>query len=208
MSSTARVGVIDFGMGNLRSVLNALSEIGVEGELVASPGRIADFERLILPGVGAFGDAMKALNETDLSDAVRARAQAGTPLLGICLGMQLICSTSEENGLHEGLGLIPALVVRFPDKDGFKVPHMGWNAIAWQREHDLGKGVDEGSDVYFVHSYFVECECTSDVLAESEHSTVFASAIARGNVMGTQFHPEKSQRPGLKMLENFVNLPC
>lgn len=208
MSNTSRIGVIDFGMGNLRSVLNGLAEIGADGELVSAPDRLADFERLILPGVGAFADAMTTLKETGLSHAVRDRAQAGTPLLGICLGMQLLCSTSDEGGWHEGLDLIPAAVVRFPDRDGLKVPHMGWNAIAWQKEHDLCRGIEEGGDVYFVHSYYVDCTSPDTVLSSSEYGTSFASAVARDNVMGTQFHPEKSQRTGLKMLENFAGMPC
>ena len=190
------------------SVLNALAEIGAQGELVCEPERLCDYGRLILPGVGAFGDAMKTLNETGLAQSVRDRAASGCPLFGICLGMQLICSTSQEDGLHQGLGLIPASVVRFPETAGFKVPHMGWNAISWQKEHALRQGVEDGCDVYFVHSYYVECEQAADVLAVCEHSRPFAAAIARDNVMGTQFHPEKSQRPGLKMLENFVELTC
>ena len=206
--ATATIGVIDYGMGNLRSVLNALDEVGAPGELVAAPERLGDYPRLILPGVGAFADAMQTLSQSGLGAALAERVKAGTPVLGICLGMQLICERSEEDGDHIGLGFIPAAVRRFPDRAGIKVPHMGWNAVAWRREHSLAAGVDSGSDVYFVHSFYVDCADARDVLAETEHGLPFASAIARDNVMGLQFHPEKSQRPGLRLLANFAAAPC
>jgi glutamine amidotransferase len=200
--------VIDYGMGNLRSVLNALGEIGVPGELVSAPDRLATYPCLILPGVGAFAEAMQTLIQTGLSDAISQQVEAGTPLLGICLGMQLICEQSEEGGLHTGLGFVPAAVRRFPNREGLKVPHMGWNAITWRRDHPLAAGVGSGSDVYFVHSYYVDCADPSDVLAETEHGVPFASAVCRDNVIGLQFHPEKSQRSGLRMLANFAEMSC
>jgi glutamine amidotransferase len=203
-----RIGVIDYGIGNLRSVLNALDEIDVPGELVDRPEHLADYPYLILPGVGAFGDAMQTLSETGLGEALAERVKSGTPILGICLGMQLICDQSDEDGHHVGLGFIPAVVRRFPDRQGLKVPHMGWNAIEWRREHPLATGVYNGSDVYFVHSYYVDCADKGDVLAETEHGEPFASAICRNNVMGFQFHPEKSQRPGLRLLANFAGGSC
>jgi imidazole glycerol-phosphate synthase subunit HisH len=204
----ATIGVVDYGMGNLRSVLNALDEIGVPGELVAAPQRLGDYSRLILPGVGAFADAMQTLSRSGLGQALAERVKVGTPLLGICLGMQLICERSEEDGDYVGLGFVAAAVRRFPEREGIKVPHMGWNAVAWRREHSLTAGVDSGTDVYFVHSFYVDCADRCDVLAETEHGIPFASAIARDNVMGLQFHPEKSQRPGLRLLANFAGMPC
>jgi glutamine amidotransferase len=189
-------------------VINAFDATGVQSKVVSEPARLADHSRLILPGVGAFGEAMRTLLESGLAEALATRVRAGTMVLGICLGMQLICEESDEGGRHSGLGFVRARVRRFPVKDGLKVPHMGWNAITWRRPHALAAGVDSGSDVYFVHSYYVDCARPTDVLAETYHGLSFASAICHENVMGLQFHPEKSQRPGLRLLANFAALPC
>lgn len=208
MRTAPSIGVIDYGMGNLRSVLNALDEVGAQGDLVSDPERLAEYDKLVLPGVGAFADAAAALHADGLDEALLEQARSGKSLLGICLGMQLVCETSLEDGEHSGLGLLPAVVRRFPDRDGLKVPHIGWNAIEWCCEHWLTREVAGGSDVYFVHSYFVDCADNGAVLAETEHGVRFTSAVARDNVLGLQFHPEKSQRPGLQLLANFAAGPC
>jgi glutamine amidotransferase len=198
------IGVVDYGMGNLRSVMNAFAELGAAAELVTDPTRLNQFERVVLPGVGAFAQAIATLNESGMTAALDSFRRSGRPILGVCLGMQLMCSMSEEDGLHKGLNWIPARVVPFQRDRDHKVPHMGWNALHLVRPDVLFDGVDEGSDVYFVHSYYVTAELESDVLASTDYGVPFASIIGRDNLYGMQFHPEKSQSIGLKLLENFV----
>jgi imidazole glycerol-phosphate synthase subunit HisH len=201
-----RIGVIDYGMGNLRSVLNALSEIGQEAELIDAPEQVAGCERVIVPGVGAFQEAMQHLRSSGMDVALDAHVKVGKPLLGICLGMQLICRKSYEDGEHEGLGWIDAEVRHFPPGAGIKVPHMGWNAIEYDAPHPLLDAVEPGADVYFVHSYFVDCAAPGDAIGRSEHGIRFTSMVACDNVYGMQFHPEKSQSVGMRLLANFANL--
>jgi glutamine amidotransferase len=200
------LAIVDYGMGNIRSVLNALREVQAEGELVSDPRDIARRGKLILPGVGAFGEAMANLRRSGIDRSLDEARRAGALILGICLGMQLLLGSSEEGGTHAGLGWIQGRVLRFPDRAELRVPHMGWNELRFKREHALTRGVDDGSDVYFLHSYYCSCEEPGDVLATATHGVEFTAMLARDNLMGIQFHPEKSQHPGIAMLRNFVSL--
>ena len=200
------LGVVDYGMGNLRSVLNAFEEIGHEAALVTEAKAVAGYDRIVIPGVGAFSQAMANLSRSALDEALDRHVAAGKPLLGICLGMQLICRESGEDGTHQGFGWIDAQVRHFPPAEGLKVPHMGWNAIEIARENPLLREVNSGADVYFVHSYYVDCASAEDAVCTTEHGVRFASVIARENVFGMQFHPEKSQSIGMQLLRNFATL--
>jgi len=200
------VAVIDYGMGNLRSVLNALHEVGGRGALVAGPEEFKGFDKVILPGVGAFAEAMDNLRTSGIADALNGVVAAGKDLLGICLGMQLMCLDSQEHGRHQGLGWIRARVLPFPRTPEIKVPHVGWNAIEFRRDDPILRKVETGSDVYFVHGYYVDCEDEDDVLASTEYGVRFVSIFGHDNVYGMQFHPEKSQSTGLQLLRNFATL--
>lgn len=197
-----KIVIIDYGLGNLRSVRKGLEHAGADVIISSDPEEIKNADGVILPGVGAFRDAMK--NVEVLRSTIDEYVESGKPMLGICLGQQMMLSTSEEGGVTEGLDLVKGQVLRFPHSE-LKVPHMGWNSIKITQEHPIFDGIPEGSFVYFVHSYYVD---TSDrnTLISCEYGTEFAAAIVNdaGNVIGTQFHPEKSGDTGLKILENFV----
>lgn len=197
------IAIIDYGMGNLHSVSKAVERLGYEAVVTSDPERILAADGAILPGVGAFGDAMHFLREARLADVVRQYAATGKPLLGICLGMQLLFSTSEEHGEHEGLGLLPGRVVRF--QGGFKVPHMGWNKLAFRRPSPLFAGL-EASYAYFVHSYHVLPEREADLLAVTDYNHQVTAIVGRDNVYGMQFHPEKSGSLGMALLANYLLL--
>lgn len=200
------VVVVDYGVGNLRNVTKALEFLGCEAKLTSDPDEVVKAEKLVLPGVGAFGAGMENLRRLNLIEPIKDAVKRGTPLLGICLGLQLLFEESEEMGQHEGLKLVRGKVVRFPEIDGIRVPHMGWNSIRIRKREPLFAGVPDGSMVYFVHSYFPVPEDGSVVAATTEHGVEFVSAIAVDNIFGTQFHPEKSSQVGLQILRNFVNL--
>jgi glutamine amidotransferase len=191
--------VLDYGMGNLRSVEKACQFLGYECRVQST---LEGATKLILPGVGAFGAAMERL-EPFKSD-ICGFARAGHPLLGICLGQQLLFERSEEMGAHEGLGLIAGVVRYFPPDMGLKIPHVGWNELAFRTTEGLAEGSKPGDQVYFVHSLYTECENAADVAAECSYGIRFAAAVQAGNVWGTQFHPEKSGAVGLRMLGNFL----
>ncbi len=201
-----RVAVVDYGMGNLGSILNMLRKVGAEAIATSDAEAIRRAPKLILPGVGAFDSGMKNLAGRGLIPALRARVMGdGTPVLGVCLGMQLLSRRSEE-GQCEGLGWLEANTVRFrvDQTHALKVPHMGWNTVGLCRPHPLWADLEVGSRFYFVHGYHVVCTQEQDVLAHASYGIQFAAAVASGNVLGVQFHPEKSHKFGMQMLKNFV----
>jgi len=194
-------------MGNVRSVQNAFEALGRDAVVTSDPGVIAEADRLVLPGVGAFGDAMENLRERGLVDVLnREVLETKKPFLGICLGMQLLAKSSSEHGTHAGLGWIDAEVTRFDfPATGLKVPHMGWDEIVPRGKHPLMAGLRADQFVfYFVHSFFVICREPGDVAASCDYGTSFTAAIQRGNIFATQFHPEKSQDNGIQLLQNFA----
>lgn len=205
-----KVALIDYGIGNLRSVEKALGVVGAEVCLTSEAGEIFAAEKVVLPGVGAFGDGMAGLRSRGLVEVVKEVVARGTPLLGICVGMQVLFEVGEELGEHEGLGLLPGRVRRFegggPHGEGLKVPQTGWNRV----EGDLAnratllEGLEDGSYAYFNHSYFCEAGEVRDVLGWTEYGGWYASVVGRGRLYGVQFHPEKSQGVGLRILRNFV----
>jgi len=199
-----QVAVIDYGSGNLRSVEKALQHAGAEIRRCDSPEGLADAAALVLPGVGSFGDCVRSLRERGLIDPLRSWLAAGRPYLGICLGYQILFEGSEESPGEEGLGHWRGQVVRFPARPGLKVPHMGWNELEMGAPDDLLAGLQAPVHVYFVHSYYPVPAEEDIITARSTHGVTFAAACGRGGVQGVQFHPEKSQAVGLRMLENFV----
>lgn len=201
-----KIGMLDYGMGNLKSVSNAFSSLNINVQIITDSEKISSLDKLIIPGVGAFSEAISNLKENGLFDAVIDYVKTGKYTLGICLGMQLICSSSEEGGLNEGFDFIKARVMKFDDKKGFKIPHMGWNSLEIEKNDAITESISSGADVYFVHSYFVRCKNNDDIISSTNHSNQFASIIRKDNVYGMQFHPEKSQHIGLKLLENFIKL--
>jgi glutamine amidotransferase len=198
--------IIDYGMGNLRSVQKALEHVGHRAEISSDPDRVRGASKGVLPGVGAFADAAAELRRTGLGEAFREAVREGKPCLGVCLGLQLLFDVSEEDGLHEGLGLLPGRVVRFAPAPGLKVPHMGWNTLRILRPAPILAGLGPDPSVYFVHSYHAVPERLEDVAAESDHPGPFPAMVWRENLMACQFHPEKSQRVGLAMYANFAAL--
>ncbi len=201
---TSPVTIIDYGMGNLRSVQKAIEHIGVPAQIETSAAQIAKADRLILPGVGAFRDAIAALHRLDLVDVLRDHVAADRPFLGICLGLQLMFDVSFEDGEYEGLGIIPGEVRRFELPSEFKIPHMGWNRLNPVQDSPLLPGSDQQQWFYFVHSYHVVPEDSSWVAATTDYGIDFVSMVGRGNVHAAQFHPEKSQAAGIQLLTRFV----
>ncbi len=199
----AAVSILNYGIGNTGSIVNMFRKLRVEASLVSSPAEVAAAERLLLPGIGAFDACMGALERSGLRDAVLHFAAAGRRLLGICVGMQMLTLGSEE-GSRPGLGLIRAHTRRFPASEGLRIPHMGWDSVRWTKsEHPLARELTQDCRFYFVHSYRVLCESERNNLALCTYGGDFAAAIASGNIAGVQFHPEKSHRFGLQLLNNF-----
>lgn len=202
------IGIVDYNMGNLASVINAFAKMGVDATLESDPSKISQYDKLILPGVGAFADAMEHLNENGMDEAVIAYAHSGKPLLGICLGMQLLFESSQEFGATQGLGLIPGKVVAF-DQTKFdhklKVPHIGWNELFVEKETPLFSGLKKDFYLYFVHSFHAECD-EKYTIGKTHYGYEFVSAVQNKNVYGIQPHPEKSHENGLKIIENFAKL--
>ncbi len=200
------IGIVDYGLGNLRSVEKAFEAVGAEAIVTSDHGRLAECGGLVLPGVGAFGDGMDGLRSRGLDGLVIRAAADGRPLIGLCLGLQLLFEESDEFGRHTGLGLLGGRVTRFPESVRV-VPHTGWNAVRPTGEHSLFDAIEPDAYVYFVHSYRVEATESADVLATTEYDdVVFPSVCGRGNVLGAQFHPEKSQRVGLRLLSNYSKM--
>ena len=200
------IHIVDYGMGNLRSVQKAFEKLGVEATVCTQASELASAEKLVLPGVGAFRDAIAHLKQQGMVEPIRDHIAAERPFLGICLGLQLLFDVSYEDGEFEGLGIVSGKVVRFEDQAELKIPHMGWNSVEFAQSSPLYEGIDEGSYFYFVHSYFVVPEDDAVIATRTEHGVKFCSSITRGNLYATQFHPEKSQSVGLKLLKNFASV--
>jgi imidazole glycerol-phosphate synthase subunit HisH len=200
------IAIIDYGMGNLRSVQKGFEKVGSQATITSDPAVLRGAEKVVLPGVGAFEDAMQELKRRDLVGPIRRAIDAGKPFLGICLGLQLLFDVGYEGGKFEGLGILPGEVVRFDLPREYKVPHMGWNQLQIRQQAPLLAGLDDGTYAYFVHSYYVVPRDRSVIATETCYPEPFTSMIWRDNVMATQFHPEKSQADGLRMLRNFAEL--
>ena len=202
------IGILDYGMANLRSVNNAFAHAGHPAQIIKTAAEIKQCDRLVLPGVGAFGDAMVALHRDGLGDAVRDFVRTEKPFLGICLGLQMLFDVGFEDGEHQGLGILRGQCIRF-DVDhtlGLKVPHMGWNQLDFEAPSPLFGGVAPRSNVYFVHGYHVEPQDPAVIAATTDYGRPFVSSIVQGNIVATQFHPEKSQAIGQQILMNFGNM--
>jgi glutamine amidotransferase len=198
-----QIVIVDYGLGNLRSVFRGLEKCGAVPVITSDIQEISAADGIVLPGVGAFRDGMEQLSA--MGRAIK-EASESVPVLGICLGMQMLLEWSEEHGLHAGLGIIPGTVRRFPRVEGFKIPHMGWNSLSIAMpDHPLMTGISEGSYVYFVHSYYADCG-TPYTLTTTDYILPYASSVSRGNVFGVQFHPEKSGAVGLRILSNFISM--
>jgi len=200
------IAIIDYGMGNLRSVQKGFEHVGHEATITSEPAVVEAADKVVLPGVGAFEDAIAELRRLGLVEPVLRAMRSGKPFLGICLGLQLLFDESFENGPHEGLHVLPGKVVRFALSKDYTIPHMGWNQLHIRRQAPILAGIEEGSQFYFVHSYYVAPSDPSVIAAETDYGGPFCSMIWRDNVFATQFHPEKSQSAGLAMLRNFAEL--
>ena len=202
------IAIVDYNMGNLASVQNAFAKLGQKTIVESDPNKFKNYDKLILPGVGAFGDAMEHLRERNMIEALKEYAACGNYMFGICLGMQLLFESSEEFGKNEGLGLIKGDVKAFDStkfNEPLKVPHMGWNRM-FTTNHKLFDDLDKEHYLYFVHTYHVNCTNEKDIIGRTEYGYEFTSAVAHNNILGIQPHPEKSHKNGLKILENFINL--
>jgi len=197
------VVIIDYGVGNLRSVEKAFTAVGADAVVSSDRKTIESADSLVLPGVGAFGDAIASLRSRGFDKLITDAARAGKPILGVCLGYQLLFDESEEFGLHRGLGLLPGRVIRFPESD-LRVPHVGWNQVRRRRTHTILESITDQSFFYFVHSFYVDLGSPTDLIGETDYGHGFASIAGRDNIVGVQFHPEKSQQAGLQLLKNFA----
>jgi glutamine amidotransferase len=200
------ISIVDYGMGNLRSVQKACEKVGAPARICTRPDELRDCQRMILPGVGAFRDAIAELRRQQLVEPIREHIAAGRPFLGICLGLQLLFDTSYEDGQWQGLGVLRGKVVRFSDVGDLKVPHMGWNQVDATASCPLLAGIPSRAFFYFVHSYYVVPEDPTVIAARTEYGIPFTSMVARGKLFATQFHPEKSQQLGLQLLKNFSSV--
>lgn len=200
------IAIIDYDAGNLKSVEKALQYLGEECIVTRDKEKLLKADKIILPGVGAFGDAMEKLHKFGLVDVIHKLVKENKPFLGICLGLQLMFESSEEGPGVKGLGLLPGKIVKFPEKEGFKIPHMGWNSIDVKKGSRLFKGVSNNSYVYFVHSYYLQAENENDVAATTEYITHVHASVEHDNIFACQFHPEKSGDVGLRILKNFCEL--
>ncbi len=196
--------IVDYGAGNLHSVARAVQHAGVRPLITSTPRYLEDADAVIVPGVGAAEDTMANLHRCRMEDPIREYIASGRPFLGVCMGQQALLDASEEGGEHKCLGVVHGRVVRLPD--GQKVPHMGWNRVHYKREHPIFEGIPDNSYFYFVHSYYPKPDDPAVVIGETEYGTVFPSVIAQGNVVATQFHPEKSGEMGLRMYSNFLRI--
>lgn len=203
-----RLAIIDYGMANLRSVQKAFEHVGTHAEIISEPGQIDQADKIVLPGVGAFRDAVATLRQKELAEPIVRHIERGKPFLGICLGLQMLFDVGYEDGEHQGLGVLRGKCVRFDVDDtlGLKVPHMGWNQLDVRRPSPVLRDLPSGCNVYFVHGYHVVPDDESVIAATTDYGRPFVSSVWRDNVMATQFHPEKSQRVGLQILSNFASM--
>ncbi len=200
------IGIIDYDAGNIKSVEKALQSLGQETAVTRDPETLLQADKVILPGVGAFGDAMGRLRQYGLEEVIHQIAEKGTPFLGICLGLQLLFDSSEESPGVKGLGLLPGKILRIPDGEGLKIPHMGWNSLEITPGARLFRGIPQDSYVYFVHSYYLKAEDPAIVAASTQYGVSIHASVERDNVFACQFHPEKSGEIGLRILKNFIEL--
>ena len=200
------IAIIDYDAGNIKSVEKALYLLGQEVKITRDRDEILNADKVILPGVGAFGDAMGKIRQYGLEEVIKEVVKKGTPFLGICLGLQVLFESSDETPGVEGLGILKGKILRIPDKEGLKIPHMGWNSLKFPKEGRLFKGLPKEPYVYFVHSYYLEAEEEASVTATTEYSTLIHASVEQGNVFACQFHPEKSSDVGIQILRNFVEL--
>ncbi len=198
------IAIIDYDAGNLKSVEKALNYLGEETTVTRERKAILAADKVILPGVGAFGEAMERLRQYELDKVIRETVDKGTPFLGVCLGLQLLFAGSEENGGVEGLHILDGRIVRIPSQPGLKIPHIGWNSLHLQNQGRLFEGIEEGAFVYFVHSYYLKAEKEDIVKASAEYGVQIHASVEQGNVFACQFHPEKSSGVGLRILQNFT----
>jgi len=196
------IAVIDYGAGNLRSVVNAIKSLSFEPIVTDKPNNLQDAEAVILPGVGAAADTMKGLEETNMADAIRRLVEEGRPLLAVCVGLQVLLSATEEGGWHKCLGLVDGVVKKLPGS--LKIPHIGWNQVMQKEDHWIFKDIPDGTNFYFVHSYYAKPEDESVVVGTTDYGDNWCSVLARDSLVATQFHPEKSGLYGLKMYDNFL----
>jgi len=200
------IAMIDYDAGNIKSVEKALQKLGVDVVITKDPKVILEADKVILPGVGAFGDAMANLKKYELDDVICQVVEKGTPFLGICLGLQLLFERSDETPGVKGLGILKGEIRRIPDRENFKIPHMGWNSLHLQNQGRLFEGLSENAYVYFVHSYYLKAEEAEIVKATTEYGVEIHASVEKGNIFACQFHPEKSSDVGLQILKNFVEL--
>lgn len=200
------VAIIDYDAGNIKSVEKAIAFLGKEAVITRNPSEILAADQVILPGVGSFGDAMEKLHSYKLVPVIKEVVERQIPFLGICLGLQLLFEKSEESPGIDGLGILPGMIRRFPNMEGLKIPHIGWNSLEFKGNGRLFQDISEGTYVYFVHSYYLEAEEAEIITAVSEYGVTIHASIEQGNVFACQFHPEKSSETGLKMLDNFLKI--
>jgi len=198
------IAIVDYGAGNLRSVVNAVSKLGYQAKVTGSPGDVLNAQAVILPGVGAGGDTMTNLIKLGLANSIRQLIAEGRPFLGICIGLQVLFSITEEGGWYECLDVIPGPVRKLPL--GLKIPHMGWNQVKQMVSHPIFEGIPDEANFYFVHSYYAEPEDKSLIVGATEYGVTICSILARGNLVATQFHPEKSGEMGLRLYDNFIKI--
>ncbi len=198
--------IINYGAGNLRSVQKACEYVGEKAVITDNREEILNADRVILPGVGSFGSCIESIRKANLFDCIRQVTESGTPFLGICLGLQLLFEASDESPDAKGLGILKGRCVKIPQSDGVKIPHIGWNSITFPNPSPLFTGIEDGSFVYFVHSYYMQPNDKSVITAVCDYSASLPVALSRGNIHATQFHPEKSGNVGLKILKNFIDL--
>jgi glutamine amidotransferase len=199
------IGVIDYKLNNLKSLTSALNRAELDYQVIDNPDEILNFERIILPGVGAFSSGMRELRRMGWDSAIVQSAEAGVKILGICLGMQLLFESSQEITAEKGLGLIKGNVIPFPVGNNLPIPHMGWNDFRKSAPHEIFQNINDGIDVYFIHSFFVNPKDSADILAQTDYGVVFPSIVLKENILGVQFHPEKSYPVGIQLLTNFDN---